>query len=73
MHLDIRSNISINPNEMLKYDSGHVLSDVRSIRRMKNAYPLVPFPTETLLKTIEFNDFHILFFIPPFYINVSIV
>lgn len=66
VHLDIRSNISINPNEMLKYDLGHVLSDVSSIGRMKDAYPLELFSTETLLKSIEFNDFHILFFILPF-------
>lgn len=66
IHLDIRSNISIKPSEMSKYNLGYVLSDISSIGRMKDSYPLELFSNDTLLKSIDFKDFHILFFILPF-------
>lgn len=71
VHLGIRSNISIKPSEMEKYNLGHVLSDVSSIGRMKDAYPLELFSTDTILKSIEFNDYHILFFILPFNLMIE--
>lgn len=71
VHLDIRSNISIKPTEMDKYNLGHVLSDVSSIGRMKDAYPLELFSTDTILKSIDFNDFQILFFILPFNLMIE--
>lgn len=66
VNLDILSNILIFPEEMEKYNLGYALSDKTSIGKMKDAYPLKIFSTETVMKSFEFKDFHILFFILPF-------
>lgn len=60
MNLDILSNIIISPNDMEKYNLGYSLSDKTSIGKMKDAYPLKLFSTETVMKSIENKDYHIL-------------
>lgn len=66
VNLDILSNIIVSPNDMGKYNLGYSLSDKTSIGKMKDAYPLKLFSTETVMKSIENKDYHILFFILPF-------
>lgn len=71
INLDILSNIEIFLHEMQKYNLGHVISDDSNIGKMKDSYPLKLFSTETVLKSIVFKDYHILFFILPFNIIIE--
>ena len=56
---------------MQKYHLGHVISDNSNIGKMKDSYPLKLFSTETVLKSIDFKDYHILLFILPFNIIIE--
>ncbi len=71
INLDILSNIEIFPHEMQKYNLGHVISDDSAIGKMTDSYPLKLFSTETVLKSIEFKDYHLLFFILPFNVIIE--
>lgn len=71
INLDILSNIEIFPHEMQKYNLGHVISDDSAIGKMKDSYSLKLFSTETVLKSIEFKDYHLLFFILPFNVIIE--